>query len=686
MHFIVLHYKNNSEEREDNMRNYKAPLICAAVLYFCLCNKSFAIQEVMPKTHYPDFACEFTGKDKCEKFNRKLFIFNLALNKYIVRPISIGWASVMPQYGIDRFKSAYQNMNSPIRILSSLLQKDFKTAKRESVRFLTNTTVGFAGFYDPAKNYLKIEPRQEDMGQVLAHYHVKQGPYLVLPIVRGSIRDLVGQLLDCPLRPCSYIPIAGGAVTAFFTMNDMTTMQPIIKKVEENYADPYEIVRQIDGIDRYIKNSNIDREDFLQKPAKTGPQDVIQINNVALDSVSTGSNLKADIELKDYKPQSPLIDSMRNAMFDNKSFNNSIWSDVSVWNRSFDKKIKIESVNITDKKPKYRYRYLLQKNKTSPVAILYPSIGEGIMSDQSNVFASILYSLGYSVIIQGSAFNWEFIKSMPDGYKPGLPYQDAKYLRLTTAKILKDVQTKKGCKFKKKILIGTSWGALTGLFTAAQEAKENTLNISHYVSICPPVKIFYSMEKLDNYTQDWQNNPSDIKVRAAVTAEKTLQAAGAMTDKTIKIKPEVLPFNDDEAKLIVGFIMKQKLSDTVFAIEKGSRAKKTNIYDSVNNLTFNDYAKKYLFVNLDKTQVEYDTSLYSLSDFLQQSKNYKIYHSCDDYFTNPEQLIWLKKQTGNKSTFFSNGSHLGFLYRKEFVDDFKKDITTEETAPPESGL
>lgn len=671
-------------------------LIIALFLSFYSNNISLAVDETKSQNVYPDYAFEFVGRDTCEKFNRKLFVFNLKLNRCIIRPVNIVWASVMPKYGIDRLQNAYTNMNYPVRLVSCLLQKDFKGSRQETVRFLANTTLGVGGLYDPATTRFKIEPRQEDMGQVLAKHKVKTGPYLVLPIVRGNIRDLFGQLLDCPLRPTSYVGPFGAAANAMFAVNNTTCMQPIFKKIDETYADPYEIAKQIDGVDRYIKNSNLDRKSvFLEK---TAAQNIIKVSKLSenADGISEikpelrpaiRSEIMPDVELNNYNPQDPLIDSMRTAMFDNQKIDSSKWSDISVWNKTFNHQIKIASVSINAGRPNYRYRYILQKNKTAPIAILYPSIGEGIMADKSVVLAKILYDEGYSVMIQGSSFHWEFIKSMPKDYKPGLPAEDAKYLRLTTAKILNNIESTKGYKFENKILVGCSFGALTGMFVAAQEdedkaAGKNTLGISNYIAINPPIEMLFALKQLDKYSQEWKNDTSDIKLRTAITAEKVIQVSHNIYRKDVQDMPETLPFTNDEAKLIIGFIMKQKLYDVVFAIENFSRAQKSNLYEIINKMSFNDYAQKYLFVNQNKTneQIDYETSMYSLTNFLQKNRNYKIYQTLDDYFVNQNQLAWLKKCSNKNSVFFSNGSHLGFLYRKEFIENFKRDIKLHNTA------
>lgn len=677
-------------------------VIAAVFLSFYSNNVSFAIEDIEIKNVYPDYACEFTGVDTCEKFNRKLFVFNLKLNKCVIRPINVVWASVMPKCAMDRFQNAYNNLNYPVRLVSCLLQKDYHTSKQETIRFLANTTLGLGGLYDPALTRFKIEPHQEDIGQVLAKHKIKQGPYLVLPIVRGNARDLVGKLLDCPLRPFSYVGPFGAAASAVFAVNNSTYMQPVIKKIDETYADPYEIAKQIDGVERYIKDSNLDRREiFLEKAASLNrfndekfsdnPESELDLSSALKSDLSSEVaselnvalrlDLKPDIELNNYTPQSPLIDSMRTAMFDNQKIDSSIWADVSLWNKTFNKKFKISSVNINPNRPNYKYRYILQKDKNAPLAILYPSIGEGIMADKSTVLAKMLYDEGYSVVIQGSAFNWEFVKSMPSDYRPGMPARDANYLRLTTSKIIDNLETKNGGKFDKKILVGCSFGAMTGLFVASQEevariSGEKTLNISNYIAINPPIELLFAMKQLDRYSQDWKNDPSDLKMRSAITAEKVVHVSQTISDKEVQDMPESMPFTDEEAKQVIGFIMKQKLYDVVFAIEDFSRSKPNTLDDTINKMSFYNYAQKYLAIDnyVSQDALSYDTSLYSLSNFLQKSKNCKIYLTMDDYFVNKKQIAWLKNNSNNNSVVFSNGSHLGEMYRKEFVERFKKDI------------
>ena len=688
----------------------KKLFIILAIL-LCITEICTAEELLKQQSKYPDYAYIYLGPDKYEKINRKIFAFNLGLNKYAIRPIHILWSSIMPEYGIERIHNAYKNIEYPKRLISSLIQKDFKSSGTETVRFLTNTTLGLGGMFDPAKHFFNIEPTTEDMEQALTKCKCCSGSYIVLPVMNGTTaRGIAGKILDTSLNPTTYVgtPVLA-MVKAGLTVNRTSFLQPLIKMIESTYADPYEISRKMYGIDNFIKCENLDRKEILQEgfkstenelPPEINPElvmtdlknesdinnekltvaDILKggtnIDNIILKSYElANSKLMADILIEDYNPQNPVVDSMRTALFDNPDIDKSIWNELSIWNRSFSKKFHTSSVNITPSKAPYKFKYIMQKDKSSPIAIIYPSIGEGIQSHHSVVLAKLFYDEGYSVIIQGSHFHWEFVKSMPNGYAPGLPLKDVEYIKDVTSKIISNLENKYNCKFQDKTIIGTSFGALTTLFLADQEYHNNTLNITKYISICPPIELIYAMEQVDKNGEEWAKNNDNLKQKVAKTAAKVVQLSD-IKDETPDIKINKLPFSEEEGKLITGFIMHQKLSDLIFTLENTPKNKKTDFYNQINNMNYKDYVHKYLLSNMDISIKDFkeQTSLLSLTDFFQNNSNYKIYHSLDDYLTNQSQLKKLKLCTGKKTTLLNHGAHLGFLYTKEFLDDLKREI------------
>ena len=102
---------------------------------------------------------------------------------------------------------------------------------------------------------------------------------------------------------------------------------------------------------------------------------------------------------------------------------------------------------------------------------------------------------------------------------------------------------------------GTSFGALTSLFVAAKESQENTLNISKYIAINPPIELLYAMNSMDRNSEQWSENPSNLKERVALTAAKVIQIYNKKDEKNFKF--ESLPLPQEEAKLNTGFIIHQ---------------------------------------------------------------------------------------------------------------------------------
>ena len=682
-------------------------------------NISFAVEiDNIENIQYPDYSELYLGKDRLEKFNRKVFSFNTRLNNIIIRPIHILWASIMPQYGMDRIYGITKNIEYPIRLVSTLIQRDFKSAGTETVRFLTNSTIGLGGMFNPAEKFFKISAVDENMEQALAKCKVKQGLYMVIPVMASTTpRNMCGKLLDSIFNPSSYVgtPLIA-AIKAIIFVNKTYYMQPLVKMIESNFADCYDITKKLYGLENYIKCSNIDRLHLVKKWCEdcknnknklvknfypSNLTNVSNKNNKKFKKIETenineanilkgnatetdiilkdrkgeddGIELKPDVVLADYNPQTPVIDSMRTALFEVNDNYKSIWADFSVWNRAFYKRLKTASISVYPDCPKYKYRYLLQK-KNSPVAVIFPSIGDGIMSTHAAKFAKIFYEKGYSVVILSSHFNWEFAKSMPKEYYPGNPSVDVEYVKTTTDKIISNLEEKNNIKFSSKTVMGTSFGALMTMYLAEKENSQTINNENKYIAICPPVELVYAMTQVDKISENWKNSPDTIKDDIAMTAEKIIEISNLVELKKMNINK--LPFSENEAMLITGFILHQKLSDLIYT-KNNKSLNNTDLYKIISQTNYRNYAEDKLITNECKTieDLGKNSNLNKLSTYLINANNYKIYHSVDDYLTNKKQLKQLKLYTGTKSVYFSNGAHLGFIYRDEFLNDLKKEIT-----------
>ena len=135
--------------------------------------------------------------DPLEGYNRAMTTFNDRLYFWVLKPVALGYRWLIPEparRGIGRF---FTNLLSPISIVNNLLQLKLKYAGTETLRFVTNTTIGIFGLWDPAREWFGLEPHIEDFGQTLGYYGVGAGPHLVLPFFGPSnLRDAFAMYPD----------------------------------------------------------------------------------------------------------------------------------------------------------------------------------------------------------------------------------------------------------------------------------------------------------------------------------------------------------------------------------------------------------------------------------------------------------------------------------------------------------
>jgi phospholipid-binding lipoprotein MlaA len=150
---------------------------------------------------------EGTGEeyDPWEPMNTNVFEFNRQLDRFVLKPVAKGYNFVMPDLVQVGISNIFSNLRFAPRFLNNVFQGKLKGAGIEVGRFLINSTVGLAGFFDLAKNVDLVTP-EEDMGQTLGFYGVKPGPYLVLPFLPPfTVRDFVGYVGDVFLNPINWL-------------------------------------------------------------------------------------------------------------------------------------------------------------------------------------------------------------------------------------------------------------------------------------------------------------------------------------------------------------------------------------------------------------------------------------------------------------------------------------------------
>ncbi|MFW6283952.1 MAG: VacJ family lipoprotein [Desulfosalsimonas sp.] len=144
--------------------------------------------------------------DPLSGYNRWMTGVNDKLYFWALKPVATGYAKVTPavvRRSVGRF---FNNLGYPLRFVNNMLQLKVRRAGLETARFVVNTTVGVAGFADPARWWMDLEAYPEDFGQTLGFYGVGGGWHLVLPVLGPSnMRDAVSKFPDRLLNPVAYV-------------------------------------------------------------------------------------------------------------------------------------------------------------------------------------------------------------------------------------------------------------------------------------------------------------------------------------------------------------------------------------------------------------------------------------------------------------------------------------------------
>jgi phospholipid-binding lipoprotein MlaA len=186
-------------------------------------------------------------EDPWESFNEKMFWFNReVVDRFVLKPIATGWDFVFPDPVQRSVHNFFDNLSVVRRVVNNSLQMKFAGAGTELARFTINTTVGFVGFFDVAKDAFGIEQKDEDTGQTFGVWGMGPGPYLVLPFLPPlTVRDGVGYAFDAAMTPYTYfIPWWGNlAGTATNTVNERSLNLDRFERIAETTVDLYGAVR-----------------------------------------------------------------------------------------------------------------------------------------------------------------------------------------------------------------------------------------------------------------------------------------------------------------------------------------------------------------------------------------------------------------------------------------------------------
>ena len=133
---------------------------------------------------------ESNNIDPFEDINRIVFNISDDLDQAVLRPAAEFYSEYTPLFLKNGITNVFSNLSEVDTIVNQLLQGKVWYAAQDTGRFVINSTVGVAGFFDIASR-AGLEKHDEDFGQTLGFWGVPSGFYLFVPFLGPTtLRDM----------------------------------------------------------------------------------------------------------------------------------------------------------------------------------------------------------------------------------------------------------------------------------------------------------------------------------------------------------------------------------------------------------------------------------------------------------------------------------------------------------------
>lgn len=191
--------------------------------------------------------------DPYEAQNRRMFEFNMAVDRNFMLPVAKFYVRAVPEPAREGLHNFLVNLDVPVTFANDVLQGEAERAADSVGRFAVNSTLGIGGLIDVAPK-LGIPEHDSDFGETLGVWGVGDYPYLVLPVLGpNNPRDAAGYAVDIALDPSTwiswrsstYFKIARGALKILDERaQNIGTMAEIERTSVDLYATMRSLYRQ----------------------------------------------------------------------------------------------------------------------------------------------------------------------------------------------------------------------------------------------------------------------------------------------------------------------------------------------------------------------------------------------------------------------------------------------------------
>ncbi len=300
-----MYYQSHQQKNDMGL---KLALIFSFVLVISGCAGTDVNEQSVETDHVeviPEAANEEINEvDPYEHINRRVFVFNNKLDKYVAKPISDAYLWATPQLVQTGIANFFNNLKDINVVLNDAMQGKLQQSAEDTGRFIVNSTVGLGGVFDVASE-IGLEKHDEDFAQTLAVWGVPDGPYLVLPVIGpATTRGVPGSIFDTAANPTSYV---GLPVQLLFMLNARANAEGALNFIDEAALDPYIFTREsflqyrrhlISDGNTEITEDTLDLEDEFYDDEEDLTEEDLLSDTESEDSVDGGKKTETEDETK----------------------------------------------------------------------------------------------------------------------------------------------------------------------------------------------------------------------------------------------------------------------------------------------------------------------------------------------------------------------------------------------------
>jgi len=531
-----------------------------------------------------------------------------------------------------------KNITYPDRLINNLLQGKWAGARDETYRFLCNSTIGLAGFFDVAAKW-HILKSDADFGQTFGKWGWKPACFLMLPLLGPSNeRDALGWCADTAANPLYYF----GSLK--FSETDPWTYHGAYSYF--TYGVTYNDLS--DTVDADVRFTQAEMDPY---------------SDIQYAWTFVRKNRVANFQVKGKQDEASL-ETLESVFFTFKDPN-------------FPDRATTRSVLIPTTGRRLKFTYWLQPGK-APVVYIVPGLGSHRLADNSLALAELVYRNGFSAVCISSPFNAEFMEHASTAAVPAYLPMDGHDLHVALTAIDHHLNAMYPARLQGKALMGYSMGAFDALYIASTEPTNRPplIKFDRYVAVNSPVQLMHGVSKLDEFYRAPLGWPAAERTD---DIENTFLKVAALTKN--KVSPQTsLPFDAIESKFLIGLVFRFTLRDIIYNSQRRHNLgvlqhpirilRREPLYQEILRYSYKDYFEKFAVPYYQaRGMAAPAATLIKAGDLrtydagLRANPKVRIIVNQNDFLLADEDLAWLHATFApDQLTVFPQGGHLGNLF------------------------